>query len=380
MTENEPKERQVTREMLYELVWAKPIRTVAAEIGISDVGLAKAGDRLSVPRPAVGHWVRLEHGRKTERPPLPPAVPGQETMLVIKPPSSGGARSKEPGAPKPEPPVVVVEDNLRKPHPAVRQLQQVLRDRTPDKYGILVVSGPDGTIYRTSKTTKDRALRILNALFNALTSRGHAVATVEDRDARYYGGRYRMVATVRGQEVRLSIGERLAQREHVHDPRDGRSSMFEPRFDYSPAGILVLQVGSRWGMHHTVKDSEKAKLEQLLGRAVLACEAQADELIQLQEERTRREQQEVEHARLRALEQAKAEHQKALAADLVAMASAWVTANRIRDFLRAVEDKLPAEGRSEGANAWLAWAHAHADGEDPLLAPEKIAKRLDPKS
>jgi len=138
MTENEPKEQQVTRETLYELVWAKPIRTVAAEIGISDVGLAKACDRLNIPRPAVGHWVRLEHGRKTERPPLPPAAPGQETMLAIKPLSPGAARSKEPGAPKPEPPVVAVEDNLRKPHPAVRQLQQILRDRTPDKYGILV--------------------------------------------------------------------------------------------------------------------------------------------------------------------------------------------------------------------------------------------------
>jgi hypothetical protein len=299
-------------------------------------------------------------------------------MLVIKPPSSGATRSKETGAPKPEPPAVVVEDNLRKPHPAIRQLQQILRDRTPDKYGILVVSGPDGTIYRTSKATKDRALRILNALFNALASRGHAVAMVETREARYYGGQYSMVATVRGQEVRLSIGERLAQHEHVHDPRDGRSSMFEPRFDYSPAGILVLQVGSRWGMHHTVKDGEKAKLEQLLGRAVLACEAQADELMQIQEERMRREREEAERARLRAIEQAKAEHQKALAADLVAMASAWVMANRIRDFLRAVEVRLPAEGRSEGTTAWLAWAQAHADSVDPLVAPEMIAKDLGP--
>lgn len=377
--ENEPKEQQVTREMLYEQVWAKPIRTVAAEYGISDVGLAKACDRLNVPRPAVGHWVRLEHGRKTERPPLLPAALGQETMLVVKPPSSAVARSKELGAPELKPPAVVVEDNLRKPHPAVRQLQQILRDRTPDKYGILVISGPDGTIYRTRKATKDRALRILNALFNALSSRGHAVATVETRDARYYGGQYRMVATVRGQEIRLSIGERLAQREHVHDPRDGRPSMFEPRFDYSPAGIVVLQIGSRWGMHNAVKDGEKAKLEQLLGRAVLACEAQADELIRIQEERTRREQAEAEDARLRAIEQARAEHQKLLAADLVVMANSWVTANRIRDFLRAVEDRLPPDGRNEGTSAWLAWAYTHVANIDPLHAPQEIAKQLTPR-
>jgi hypothetical protein len=36
------------------------------------------------------------------------------------------------------------------------------------------------------------------------------------------------------------------------------------------------------------------------------------------------------------------------------------------------------EGRSEGANTWLGWARAHANGIDPLSATEKSAKRLDP--
>jgi hypothetical protein len=271
---------------------------------------------------------------------------------------------------------VVVEDNLKKAHPAVRQLQQILRDRTPDEHGILIVHGPDGAIFRASKATKDRALRILDALFKALALRGHPVAIDNTREVGYLGGRYRVLATVHGQDVRLSIAERLSQREHVRDPRDDHSRLFEPRFDYSPSGILVLQVGSRWGRHRTVKDGERAKLEQLLGRAVLACEAEAAELMQIQQERTRREQAEAECARLRAVEQARAEHQKLLAADLVAMANSWVTANRIRDFLRAVENRLPAEGRSEGANAWLGWARAHADSIDPLSAAEKIAKKL----
>ena len=379
MTEDEPKAQQVTRKMLYEQVWAKPIRAVAAEYGISDVGLAKACDRLNVPRPTVGHWVRLEHGRKTERPPLPPAAPGQPTMLLIKPPPSGAARSKEPGAPRPEAPVVVVEDNLRKAHPATRQLQQILRERTPDQHGILIVPGPDGAIFRASKATRDRALRILDALFKALASRGHPVAIDNTPELGYHGGRYRMIATVHGQDVRLSIAERLSQREHVCDPRDGHSRLFEPRFDYSPSGNLVLQVGSRWGRHRTVKDGEKAKLEQLLGRAGLACEAEAAELIHLQAERTRREQAEAEHARLRAIEQARAEHQKLLAADLVAMANSWVTANRIRDFLRAVEDRLPPDGRNEATSAWLAWAHTHVANIDPLHAPQQIAKQLAPR-
>ena len=74
--------------------------------------------------------------------------PGQPTMLLINPPPAEATWSKKPGAPKPEPPSVVGEDNLRKAHPGVRQLQQILRDRTPDQHGIPTVPAPDGATFR----------------------------------------------------------------------------------------------------------------------------------------------------------------------------------------------------------------------------------------
>ena len=43
----QPKER--SREELYELVWSKPMTAVAAELGVSDVALAKRCRKLFVP-------------------------------------------------------------------------------------------------------------------------------------------------------------------------------------------------------------------------------------------------------------------------------------------------------------------------------------------
>ena len=44
----------LTRRKLYDLVWARPMRDVAAELGISDVGLAKVCKRHRVPKPERG--------------------------------------------------------------------------------------------------------------------------------------------------------------------------------------------------------------------------------------------------------------------------------------------------------------------------------------
>ena len=66
-----PTAADLTREQLYDLVWTKPIRTLAAEYGLSDVGLAKLCKRHNVPTPARGHWAKLEAGKPVTKEPLP---------------------------------------------------------------------------------------------------------------------------------------------------------------------------------------------------------------------------------------------------------------------------------------------------------------------
>ena len=52
----------LTRCELYDLVWSKPLREVASDLGISDVGLAKVcvGGALALPGDAGGECGRCQ--------------------------------------------------------------------------------------------------------------------------------------------------------------------------------------------------------------------------------------------------------------------------------------------------------------------------------
>ena len=62
--------RVYERERLYEQVWARPVRTVAKDYGVSGVALAKVCKRLRVPLPGRGYWASSEEKRARRRVPL----------------------------------------------------------------------------------------------------------------------------------------------------------------------------------------------------------------------------------------------------------------------------------------------------------------------
>jgi hypothetical protein len=59
------------RSELYARVWSTPMTKLAAELGISDVGLAKACRRHAVPAPPRGYWAKLRAGQKPAKTALP---------------------------------------------------------------------------------------------------------------------------------------------------------------------------------------------------------------------------------------------------------------------------------------------------------------------
>ncbi|MBS4083713.1 MAG: hypothetical protein KGZ73_09205 [Rhizobiales bacterium] len=69
-------ERVFTRSQLYDLVWSQPIRSIAVDLGISNVALAKHCKKLSIPVPGRGYWARKAAGRPTNRAALPARFPG----------------------------------------------------------------------------------------------------------------------------------------------------------------------------------------------------------------------------------------------------------------------------------------------------------------
>jgi len=57
----------VTREALYELVWAEPMLKVAARFGVSSSYMSRVCTLLNVPRPARGYWAKATLARTTAR-------------------------------------------------------------------------------------------------------------------------------------------------------------------------------------------------------------------------------------------------------------------------------------------------------------------------
>ncbi len=62
----------LTRKLVYELLWTYPATRVAAALGISSSSLAKTCDRRGIPTPGRGHWQRLGSGADI---PIPTLVP-----------------------------------------------------------------------------------------------------------------------------------------------------------------------------------------------------------------------------------------------------------------------------------------------------------------
>jgi len=89
----------LSRDTLYELVWNAPLTELAAKLGISDVGLAKACRRAHIPLPGRGYWAKMEAGQATVQAALPAAPAGLPGLIRISgtrpPPSQNHSINKD---------------------------------------------------------------------------------------------------------------------------------------------------------------------------------------------------------------------------------------------------------------------------------------------
>jgi SepF-like predicted cell division protein (DUF552 family) len=55
----------LTRQELYEKIWSKPMTILAKEFNLSDSGLRKICKKNDIPTPLMGHWQKIQFGKKT---------------------------------------------------------------------------------------------------------------------------------------------------------------------------------------------------------------------------------------------------------------------------------------------------------------------------
>lgn len=75
-----------SRRQLYDLVWSRPVVSLAKEYGFSDVGFAKICRRHNIPLPPRGYWAKINAGLQVARPPLP--NPHREGSVYVPPRAS----------------------------------------------------------------------------------------------------------------------------------------------------------------------------------------------------------------------------------------------------------------------------------------------------
>ena len=211
----EPEFTSYDRDVLYEQVWAEPVRDLAKRYGVSDVALAKACRRLSVP---------------AARPRLLGQASGRADAAAAAAARGCGAQAR-PGEPalfsralaREEEKVPVPEVRVPAgPAPAPRARRRRPRGARGGDATLTASPPAPGGLPRHQRLTeqRQRALRIMDALVRHLEAYGGGVEVSRERDVHATAASSATFVTeaiVGGERVGFALREK--QRMHRSRPR-----------------------------------------------------------------------------------------------------------------------------------------------------------------
>ncbi|WP_417730842.1 hypothetical protein [Rosistilla oblonga] len=343
----------VKRRELFDQVWSAPMTKLAPKYGLSDVGLAKVCKKHKIPKPPVGHWAKLEHGKASPKPELPELNDTDlEEIRFFRAGFEPVAKHVEAVATTPE---IVVKDDLRNPHRLVDQAREKLRSETAGYRGLVSVGSQCCLDISVTKKSLSRALRILEALIRYWESVGGCVSAGDPgtRFARDEDG------------VSISISEQIVRHEK---PRRDR---YYKEYTYEATGKLTLSI-DRWGegLRKSWSDGKVQRLENVLGNVAVALEKWVLHERERRLDRQCEERQEREAMKTREAKNAFAELESERIKNLEALADDWVRAGQIRDYLADLEGKIASQAIKpidpESFAKWIPWAKWYADSICPI--------------
>lgn len=367
---------RLTRAELHEKVWATPMRTLAKEFGLSDVGLAKVCRKHNIPVPPVGYWRRKETGYKVTRPSLPASKDGQESLDIyvrerLRP--EFAALAQEPA------PNVVIPSELS--HPLVLRSERLLGHGKVNQRGLLISKNGALSHILVSKEQLPRALRILNALLGALEERGQPTPWSKEEGALLTVG-------IDGEAVRFSLSEVTDSVPHVLTPQEVRSWM-APKHDYKLTGRLQLQLDnlpSYMGpIRRSWSDGKQQRIENCIGDFIIGLRVSAAVIKKHRQEVEERERRWSEERKQEEEERRQAEEHKRKAEFVTELIGNYEEATRLREFAKAIEERTARSDFSDDEKGDIQqvveWTREYADSLDPLSdLPEAVEEFVRPES
>ena len=366
----------VTRIELYQRVWSTPLRTLAKEFGLSDVGLAKICEKHHIPRPPVGHWVRVRLGQETEQIPLLEIDDPRLKMVTIAVrPKVVEELTQDIEAEVramliPEP--ITVEADQPISHAFVVRTKKLLaHPRKDDRRLLLPKEGRALPHIRVSETSLPRALRILDALFRALDDRMIPITWGSAADANLY-------VTVLGEAVAFGISESVERVPHTltaeEEARKKKSAYtYFHQWDYKPTGELGIAISGvpyDSKIRQTWSDGIKQRLENCLGAFVAGLHLAALALKRHRERCERRDREWEEERRRTEAERRRRVEFDRKAKVISEAADACDRSNRIEDFgleLSGMSERVNlAEGERRDLRRLAKWAKGYAQRLNPV--------------
>ena len=329
----------LTRRELYDLVWSKPMRDLASDFGISDVGLAKICNRHRIPKPGRGYWAKLQAGKKVDKAVFREVDDDRLNRIRIHsatqqlPPAAREvierARAERPRR-KVVPPAQTAPELIRQVqevHPAVRRTARTLRKAKPDTNDTVQAIGDGLCGVDVAVSNVERAIAILDGLARRLEAKGlpleptgqamrialgaeSATFTVKERTRRekHVPTPEELLAEERREKKRQRYWQSHRAWDYDYSGLFGRAY---PEFDTVNTGVLVFQIeGYADGVRRTWADGKTQRVELLLDDITVGLEALLAVRKAQREAREERERQWQEQARRRELARQRAEREE----------------------------------------------------------------------
>jgi hypothetical protein len=371
-----------SRQQLYEMIWKEPTRTVAARLGISDVGLAKVCRKHHIPRPWRGYWREKETGHKPRQPkllPWPTHLGKEPAAITFNAKSLAAPRTPAPPRP-PEPETVqsqrafeaaaehriTVAEALSDPDRMVRRAVRLLRKKDDRGY-LHPRERPCLSIWVTAGSI-DRAARISDALIKACRSRGWPVGCQAEQP-------WQTVVTVLDETIAVGLSEKVRTIRAPQEPIATRNWLApRPMDTYEPTGQLTLWLGSgasRDNHERTWSDGKRQRLETCLNDVMIGFVEVVEDRKAARREAEERRRRWAEEEQQRHLAAERWEREKERREELQRQAQTWSRAHELRTYLTALRSAAQTQLQEEpdGRLArWVRWAAAYVDEIDPMQA------------
>lgn len=355
----------LTRQELYDLVWACPRTELAAKLGVSDVAIGKACIRENVPAPPRGYWARKEAGQELSTTPLPLREPGQFPHVEVGEREEDGPAFYSVPPSFPEDVQTLVAAALARidpwiwrrkelePHKALRRVQSDEARRRQQ----VAKTGPTFQAPRFEGADHRRQLAIFNRLAHAVDPAASMSAVEIHEDyVRGAGTTWHLRLHAGGSVYLAFAGQALHRKASNSQHKNGVTLHLEAGHD--------ARISRQWDEGNG--DRLETQLPQIaadiLRHREESMRAWMLECYQHEQERiaqSKRAKEEQDAALVRQQAEKAAAAEQARRDDLTAEAARWHQATQIRTYVAHLDVSGAADAK------WRAWALLVADEIDP---------------